>query len=389
VTVSTVEEGVGLVGRAERIATEVAARHADDVDRRARFPAEAIEAIRTERLLSALVPRSLGGEEATLPQVAEATFCLARACASTAMVFAMHQLQVACLVRHGTTPALRDYLRDVVEHQLLIASATTERGVGGDTGASVCAVETSGGRFALEKLAPVISYGEQADAILLTARRTPDSAPHDQVMVLCTPPGLRLEPTNGWEAMGFRGTCSSGFRVVAEGDETAVLPQPFDVIAGETNVPVAHVLWAHVWLGIAAEATWRARAYVQAEARKHPGGVPAPARGLAQLDALYLQMAALVRAAAERHERLDADGQLTAAVGYTTEMNALKVTASTMVVRIVGEALGVCGMAGYREDSPYRMGRLLRDAHGAPLMINNDRLLDNNARLLLVDRRAP
>jgi acyl-CoA dehydrogenase len=30
------------------------------------------------------------------------------------------------------------------------------------------------------------------------------------------------------------------------------------------------------------------------------------------------------------------------------------------------------------------MGRLLRDAHGAALMVNNDRILGDNAQLLLI-----
>ena len=38
--------------------------------------------------------------------------------------------------------------------------------------------------FAITKRAPVISYGEEADDILLTARRAPDAAPADQVLVL-------------------------------------------------------------------------------------------------------------------------------------------------------------------------------------------------------------
>jgi acyl-CoA dehydrogenase len=67
-------------------------------------------------------------------------------------------------------------------------------------------------------------------------------------------------------------------------------------------------------------------------------------------------------------------------------MNALKVSSSTLVVDIVGRAMAICGMAGYREDSPYSMGRLLRDAHGAVLMINNDRINANSAQMLLIHR---
>jgi acyl-CoA dehydrogenase len=43
-------------------------------------------------------------------------------------------------------------------------------------------------------------------------------------------------------------------------------------------------------------------------------------------------------------------------------------------------------MAGYRENSEYRLGRLLRDAHSAELMVGNDRILANTAQLLLAAR---
>jgi acyl-CoA dehydrogenase len=39
---------------------QIAAAHADTVDREARFPAEAMRAIRAERLLSLFVPAALG-----------------------------------------------------------------------------------------------------------------------------------------------------------------------------------------------------------------------------------------------------------------------------------------------------------------------------------------
>lgn len=50
-----------LDARAKRVA-EQAARHADAVDREGRFPAEAVAALKAERLFGIQVPRSLGGE---------------------------------------------------------------------------------------------------------------------------------------------------------------------------------------------------------------------------------------------------------------------------------------------------------------------------------------
>ncbi|MCU0650488.1 MAG: acyl-CoA dehydrogenase family protein, partial [Gemmatimonadaceae bacterium] len=111
----------------ERIAREIAAVHADAVDRDARFPAEAFDALRKAGALGALVPVELGGPGASLEEVVAHCTTLGRVCASTAMIYAMHQIEVAVLVRHAVDqPVLRAYLRDLVEQQWLIASATSE-----------------------------------------------------------------------------------------------------------------------------------------------------------------------------------------------------------------------------------------------------------------------
>ena len=50
--------GNDLARQAERIGAKVAGPAADDVDRAARFPTEAFDALRAESLLSVLVPQS-------------------------------------------------------------------------------------------------------------------------------------------------------------------------------------------------------------------------------------------------------------------------------------------------------------------------------------------
>jgi len=375
-----------LVSRAARIGAEVAAPVADEVDRDARFPSEAVDALRSEGLLGALIPVRLGGGGARVPDVARAVTALGRHCSSTSMIFAMHQIQVACLVRHGATPFFEEYLRRVAADGLLLASATTEIGVGGDVRTSRCAVERADGRFRLTKQAPVISYGQHADAVLATARRTPESPASDQVLVVCRPPGLSLEATSGWDTLGFRGTCSLGFGLVAEGEDDLVMSVPYADISSQTMLPVSHIVWGSVWLGVAGAAVERARRFVRAEARKQPGTTPPAAVHLAELMAAHQQMTELVEGSARRFDEMAADPDASAGMGFAIAMNALKVSASTMVIDIVGRAMAVCGMAAYRHDSPYSLGRLLRDAHGAPLMVNNDRILANNAQMLLVHR---
>lgn len=105
---------------------------------------------------------------------------------------------------------------------------------------------------------------------------------------------------------------------------------------------------------------------------------------MASIAVLHQQFADSVRASAERFDTGDAESAAPPRAALAT--NTLKITASTMVVDIVGQALLVCGIAGYREDSEYALGRHLRDAYGAAVMINNDRILAASAHLALTYR---
>jgi len=377
--------GDTLSRQAEEIAVKIAGVAAADVDRSARFPTEAIDALRAESLLSVLVPTELGGRGATLGQVAGMVFELGQHCASTAMIFAMHQIQVASIVHHGKSAFFGDYLSELAERQLLLASATTELGVGGDVRTSMCTVERDGdGTIHLEKMAPVISYGEYADGILATARREPGSPPNDQVLVLCRPPGLTLEAISGWDTLGFRGTCSLGYRLVAQGGPELILDDAYGEISSRTMLPVSHILWSSVWLGLATSAVGKARHFVRTEARKKPGVTPPSALRLAELVAELQRMEELVKGAARLYDESCHDTDGLQGMGFAIAMNSLKVSSSTLVVDIVNRAMTICGMAGYREDSPYSLGRTLRDAHGAAVMVNNDRINSNTAQMLLV-----
>src|SRR5688500_18448973 len=95
--------GQSPTARAEAVARGVAAKHAPDVDIKARFPREAIDAAREARLLSAGIPMHLGGEGAGMRELAGTCTALAQACGSSGMVLAMHHIQVACIARHGSS----------------------------------------------------------------------------------------------------------------------------------------------------------------------------------------------------------------------------------------------------------------------------------------------
>ncbi len=232
-----------------RIADEVAAPNADDVDRQARFPVEAIDALREQGALSAFVPEELGGGGVSFEAIAAGCFELGRRCGATAMVFAMHQIQIACIVRHlDGAPWFEAYLRDVAREQRLVASVTSEVGTGGDLGRSIAAATPgSDGRVTFEKQAPTVSYGAYADDLLTTLRRTPDAEPGDQVVALTSKDQVTLEQTGTWDPMGMRGTCSPGYIVRAEFDPAQVPPGTVpDRRHGVDGADLAHPVVAYL-----------------------------------------------------------------------------------------------------------------------------------------------
>jgi acyl-CoA dehydrogenase len=379
-----------ILSRTRAIAVEIAAKHADDVDAKARFPQETIEALRQAKLLSAAVPVELGGGGAGMQELSAMCTTLAQACGSSGMVLAMHHIQVACIARHGLSSAFfRKYCQELVERQLLVGSITSEVGVWGDTRSSICAVMREGGRFKLDKDATTASYAEHADDLLVTARRNEDAPPSDQVLVLVRKSDRTLTRTTTWDTMGMRGTCSPGFKMTSSGVEEQVLPGSFADASAQTMVSFSHILWSAVWLGIASDAVARAAACVRAEARKTPGIVPPKAIHLARLSAeLQLLRNSVHGQAAEFDEIMSRatgmDELLT--VSWALKMNNIKVSSSEMAPRIVHDALQIIGIAAYKNDSKLSVGRQYRDSLSAALMISNDRIFGKTASLLLVHK---
>ncbi len=379
-----------------RQALEIAAKHAADVDQNARFPFEAIQALREAGALGWAVPPELGGAGAPIEELSEAAFELSRRCSATGMIFAMHQIQVACIVRHmQDSPWFVSYLQRLVEKQRLIASATSEIGVGGDIRKSIAALQpdaasNGAGLLRFEKKASTISYGAHADDLLTTVRRAPDADQSDQVLVLTHASAMELKQSGDWDTLGMRGTCSPGFLIRATLLPAQVLPAPFAAIAAETMVPYSHILWAHVWLGIATDAFHRAQNFVRDQARQSPGSTPPSALRLSELSAMMAQFRAMVKASLEEYAAIaDKNGRATlATIGYAVRINNLKIAASEAAVDACERALRVCGVMGYKNGGPYSVGRHLRDAHSAALMIANDRLHATNAALLLVHREG-
>jgi acyl-CoA dehydrogenase len=367
------------------IAATAAGRAAAAVDEVARFPDEAFAALREQRLLGIMVPRELGGEGASISDVVDVCYRLGRACSSTAMVYAMHQTKVACLLRHGHMNAWHQrLLRRLCAEQLLLASSTTEGQGGGNVRSSEAAIENNGDHIALTRNAGVISYGAKADGIVTTARRSADASSSDQVLVVFLKESYTLEPQGSWDTLGMRGTCSSGFILRATGDRAQILPDPYEKIHAQTMTPVAHLMWAGAWTGIATDAVERARAFIRKAARQSGGQLPPGAAQFTKANSSLSTLRAVVASALERYEGGLQDERTLTSVPFQAMINMTKVDASELAVATVMSALRICGLSGYRNDGEFSISRHLRDVLSSPLMINNERIIANSATASLM-----
>ena len=369
------EGGGGLRERAASVAAIVATQ-AEAVDRDAAFPKLGLAAAKEAGFMSLLVPREFGGAGASLTEVADVCYTLGQACASTAMIVAMHQAALACVVRHCRGSAWHeDLLRRVASEQLLLASSTTEGRGGGNVRSSAAALTMDGGTIRLERDATVMSYGAEADGIVTTARRGPDALPSDQVLVVFLKADYTLLRSGDWDTLGMRGTNSAGFAFRATGTSDQILPVPYDRIHAQSMVPVSHLTWAALWAGIAAASVAKAQGFVRTAARRAGGQMPPGAPHYTKATASLRMLRALIGTNLQMFERIADDERALGSLETQTGLTLLKVDASDLAVATVMSALRACGLAGYRNNGDFGLGRHLRDALSAPIMVHNDRIL--------------
>lgn len=378
--VRLVEDSSGDLQARTKAAAAVAAANAEAVDRDVRFPSEAFDEIRAQRLLGIMIPTELGGEGLGLADAVDVCYQLGQSCGSTGLIYAMHQVKVGCVVRHAHgNAAIEGILRRVAAEQLLLASSTTEGKKGGDVRSSEAAVGHEDDHIRLERQATVISYAMYADGLVTTARRGADAAASDQVLLVLLKSDYTLERLQGWDTMGMRGTCSEGFTLRVDADAQQILPDPYEKIHPQTMVPFAHLLWGAVWAGIAAAATSKAQGFLRKAARGSSGQMPPAASKFTDALSTLRTLRGVLNSSLDAYLRVMHDEKALASMDFQSMITLTKVQVSELAVATVLSSLRACGLTGYRNDSEFSQTRHLRDVLSSPLMISNDRILSNIA----------
>ena len=221
----------------------------------------------------------------------------------------------------------------------------------------------------LEKDVLALSYAEYADAITVNTRRDTDAAETDQVMLICGPGSFTVEATGVWDTLGLRGTCSSGYRLVADEREDMVLTDTWSTVVNQTGLAATAATLNSVWLGIAESAAATAHASVRAEARRNIGSAPPGALRLAELVVVLGQARAVLADTIAHIEAVGSGADMEDDLALVLEMRDLKLSMTTLCADVVFRALSVCGLSGYKRDADLqrgaqRAGRPGRSAHG-------------------------
>ncbi|MEU8001109.1 acyl-CoA dehydrogenase family protein [Catellatospora sp. NPDC049111] len=380
------------------LATELAATFAaaaHDVDESGRFPADNVRLLRESGLLGTLVPTEYGGLGQGLPQLVTIAGTLGAGCASTAMIWAMHCQQVATLVRHGSKELRAEALPRIAAGDCLLASITTEAGKGGHLLSALSPLQAADGhRLGVERDAPVVTGGMEADAYLITMRTAADRPANDVSLAYVPTTDADVAFRSGWQTLGMRGTASVGVRLTAQIDPSQLINGPggFRPVAVETMIPVGHLAWAAVWLGTARGAfrfvvDLLRNPKTRGAWRESDLAAERLARVRLQLDTLS---AYLWTCLAEYQDLLDDEqagpGRF-GATAFQLHVNNLKVLASETSFQAVDDLITIAGLRhGYVRSPAHPLERAFRDLRAAALMYSNDRLMTANGRLALLDR---
>jgi alkylation response protein AidB-like acyl-CoA dehydrogenase len=341
----------------------------DTVDREARFPRAAIEALASDGWLGLGVPERFGGPGGGPEEVAAAIEQVAGACASTAMVYVMHVVAVQTLAA-GTS----DDDRDGPKHAALVAAARgqhlstlaySERGSRGHFWAQVSRARRDGDGVVVDADKSFVTAAGEADSYVFAcgAPGSEDPLVTDLYLVPGDADGLTVAAP--FDGLGMRGNASAPLHARS-------LRLAGDRRLGESRGGFGLMLSATLpWfvLGSAACSVGIAGAALEA-AIAHAGGARLEHLGstLADVPGVRARLAEAKIRHAQARAYLQEVAREMAAGGPEAEVGvlAVKAAAAEMAVDVTDLCLRVGGGAAYSKHGP--LERHFRDARAASVM---------------------
>jgi alkylation response protein AidB-like acyl-CoA dehydrogenase len=228
------------------------------------FPHEEIRMLKAEGFMKLTVPKNLGGFGATATDSIAITQQLAQAFPSLAQVLAVHTAMVSTLIAFGSPDQTNGILKRVVEEDLFIGNATSEKGSNHAHSFETVFEDTEGGIFVSGQ--KFFTTGSPAADLLLVFGRY-----EDKLGVAVTPAdaeGIVIQ--NDWRAMGQRGTGSGGiqFKNVFVPRDAQLASIDFQNLPAASVIgPIYQVGFSAMYVGIANGALESAVQYIRTRSR--------------------------------------------------------------------------------------------------------------------------
>ena len=351
------EEQTLLRDAVRTLADERVAPRAAEIDRTGEFPQDLRELLARQDILALPFATEYGGLGGELLSLCLAIEQLSRACATTGLIPAVHELGSLPLVLAGSDEQRQRWIPDLAAGRKLIAFALTEAEAGSDVAAIRSTAVRDGDDYILTGSKRFISHGSVADLISVFAVTDADADRHARLSCF-----LVEVPTDGFSVariehkMGLRGSPTAelvfdGVRVPAAdriGDEGA----GFD-IAMRTFERSRPGIAAQA-VGIAQGALEVATTYASDRRQfgKRIGDLQMVAAMLADMDAATEAARQLLYKACVEIDAGSPDA------GRWSAM--CKLVAGDAAMRVTTDAVQVLGGYGYIDEFPVE--RMMRDA---------------------------
>jgi len=368
------------IAKAREIGQEVLARHADDVDQKARWPAESLAALAQSGLMGLTIPQAFGGAGEGARAFAAVTRVLAEHCASTAMIYLMHHCGAQMIVAAGGFSLRERVLGAVAAGRHLTTLAFSEKGSRSHFWAPVSQAVVNGDTHRLCAEKSWVTSAGHADSYVVSTRSAGRSEPTAMTIYYAPKDAPGLAVSGRWNGLGLRGNASAPMRL-----ENVALPaahrlspegEGFDM-AMKTIMPWCQVGSTAVSVGIAQAATTSTRKHLLASKLEHLGqslaSLPNLRARLAQMQiAVDIQQVFLENVA----ERMDTGADIALAL---LECKAASAEAAWEVTDL---GMRTCGGAAFSKH--LTVERNSRDARASSVMApTTDILYDFIGRTLL------
>jgi alkylation response protein AidB-like acyl-CoA dehydrogenase len=197
------------VSIAAKLAAEVLAPNAADVDTQGRFPDEGLKALADAGLYGLCLPKEAGGKGEGMRAFAGVVEELAAACASTAMIYVMH-VSAAQAIANSSVLSEREVISsEIAAGKHLTTLAFSERGSRSQFWMPVSRLEQQNGHYVTSAVKSWVTSARHADSYVSTAQKPNATSPLESTVYLVRTNTDGVRVTSVFNGLGLRGNDSA------------------------------------------------------------------------------------------------------------------------------------------------------------------------------------